>query len=633
MPAKRDDDRRRIEQDLRVSEERLHAIFNSEPECVKVVDLSGRVLDMNAAGLAILDAESLDQVQGQSIVRFVHPDDLPAARRLIERAANGQSAAETFRIITLKGRERIVESHGSPLRAGTDEVKAVLAVTHDITDRRRATEERDLYAQAMRYMNVGLVIVRMETVGPPPVLRFAAANDAALRMMNLTEAELVGRRIEECFPRAVESGGMAVLLDAFASGAPRYVGDASYSDERLPARVFSLALAPMSDRELALTFQDVTEQRHLEEQFRHAQKMEAIGRVAGGVAHDFDNLLTVIIGYLEAVRLSPRMPAVLRGDVDEAIAAADRAARLTRQLLAFSRRQVLKPRVVVIDTLLREMGPMLHMIVRENIDLRIDLRAPGSSVKVDPGQLEQVVVNLVVNASDAMPGGGMLTVRTTRIPDDDLQQLGSVRLTVADTGVGMDEATLARVFEPFFTTKGEAGTGLGLATVYGIVKQSGGRVTCESKPGAGSSFHVELPLVPEVAEAVVAPVPKSNRGGESVLVVEDHEAVRRMMSVTLERAGYKVETAATGDEALALVRGGRLFDIVVADMVMPGMNGRQVADAVRQLSPSTEIIFVSGYVDDPTTSSSFVNFVPKPVLPATLASKIREVLDSRAQLQ
>jgi two-component system cell cycle sensor histidine kinase/response regulator CckA len=287
--------------------------------------------------------------------------------------------------------------------------------------------------------------------------------------------------------------------------------------------------------------------------------------------------------------------------------------------------------VVVVDTLLGNLSPMLQMIVRENIDLRLDLGTLGACVKVDPSQLEQVVVNLVVNASDAMPAGGTLTVETRRIAGEDCPD-GCAQLTVTDTGVGMDEATLARVFEPFYTTKGESGTGLGLATVYGIVKQSGGRVTCESRPGAGSSFRVELPLVLEFADHIIARAPASGGGGESVLVVEDHEAVRRMMAVILEREGYTVETAATGDEALALVRAGREFDLVVTDMVIPGMNGRQVADAIRLLSPKTEIVFVSGYVDDPTSSAAVVNFVPKPFLPAALAAKIRDVLDSRAQL-
>jgi PAS domain S-box-containing protein len=631
MRGQPDQARLRIEQDLRVSEERLRAIFNSEPECVKVVDLSGRVLDMNAAGLAMLGARSLDEVRGTPVDRFVHPDDRALVQRLFEQAASGQSAMATFRVLTLNGVERWAESHASPLRAGTDSVNAVLTVTHDITDRRRTIEERDLYAQAMRYMNVGLVIAHLEDEGPPPSFRFAAANEAALRLTRTDERDLVGHTATQCFPALPDTGVLTHAMETLATRTPRHLGDVAYNDQRLPARVFNVALAPMSARTLAVTFQDVTEQRRLEEQFRHSQKMEALGRVAGGVAHDFNNLLTVILGYMEAVRQSPSLTTPLRGDIDEAVAAANRAAGLTRQLLAFSRRQVLQPRVVVVDTLLSNLSPMLHMIVRESIDVRLDLRTLGSCVKVDPSQLEQVVVNLVVNASDAMPAGGTLTVRTQRIAGENGSK-GWARLTVTDTGVGMDEATLARVFEPFFTTKGESGTGLGLATVYGIVKQSGGRITCESRPGAGSSFHVELPLVPELADHIVARAPASCGGGESVLVVEDHEGVRRMMAVTLERDGYKVETAATGDEALALVRAGREFDIVVADMVMPGMNGRQMADAIRLLSPKTEIVFVSGYVDDPTSSAAVVNFVPKPFLPAALAAKIRDVLDSRAQL-
>ena len=631
-PATAEAERARIERELRVSEERLRAIFNSEPECVKVVDLGGDIVEMNAAGLAMLEADAVEQVIGCSVFRFVHPDDIGALQALFQQAIAGHAGRLTFRIVTLKGRERWAESHASPLRAGTDQVNGVLTVTHDVTDRRRTTEERDLYAQAMRHMNVGLIIADVEQTPEGIDFRFAAANEAALRMVNLSEDELIGRTVRERFPAVFDSTLPEQALEAVRDATPRLIGDVSYAINPVAPSVFNVAFAPISDRSLAVTFQDVTEQRQLEAQLRQAQKMEAVGRLAGGVAHDFNNLLTIIIGYLEVALAAPTLPAPLGSDIEQALAAADRAARVTSQLLAFSRRQMLQPKVVAVDALLRDLTNMLDMIIRDNIRMRMPLAAPALCVRVDRGQLEQVVLNLVVNACDAMPSGGELVVRTAPLPPLDGFNGPWVRITVADTGVGMDETTRAQVFDPFFTTKGEGGTGLGLASAYGIVKQSGGRLSCDSQPGQGSSFHIDLPLVSEAVEPpapLVPPAAGSHGPREAVLVVEDNQAVRRMMAVTLEREGYRVDTAANGDEALALVRSGRQFDILVTDLVMPGMTGRTVADAVSELSPSTEIMFVSGYVDEPAASASFVHFLQKPFTPTALAAKVRDVLDAR----
>jgi CheY-like chemotaxis protein len=291
---------------------------------------------------------------------------------------------------------------------------------------------------------------------------------------------------------------------------------------------------------------------------------------------------------------------------------------------------MLQPKVIAVDDLVRDLTDMLDMLVRENIHLQIQLAAPAVCVRVDPGQLEQVVLNLVVNACDAMPTGGELVLRTSPLPAQDDVAGAWIRVTVSDTGVGMDEATRAQVFDPFFTTKGEGGTGLGLSSAYGIVKQSGGRLSCESRPFLGSSFHVDLPLVADPVEPPAPPVARTAGGGEAVLVVEDNRAVRLMMAVTLEREGYHVDTAANGDEALALARSGRIFDLLVTDLVMPGMSGRNVADAVSVISPATEVMFVSGYVDETAASASFVHFLQKPFTPTALATKVRDVLDARA---
>jgi PAS domain S-box-containing protein len=623
-----DDVRERITRELRESEERLRAIFNSEPECVKLVDRAGCIQEMNAAGLAMLEADGIEQVRGICVADFVHPDDISAVQSLVARAANGERGVVTFRMRTLKGGERWAESHATPLRTGDGEIRSVVVITHDVTERRRAREERDLYAQAMRAMNVGLIIVEFEDTGAAPLLRVVAANDAALRIARLREDELIGWSIEDRFPSIAGTDVMARALDILRRGEATLFGDLPYADDRIPPSVFNVAFTPISDRALAITYQDVTEQRRLAEQLQQWQKMEAIGRLAGGVAHDFNNLLTVIIGYLQAGLSHASVTGELRVELEQAHAAADRAARLTRQLLAFSRRQVLQPRVVDVDAQLRDFQPTIERLTRQDVALTMALGAAGACIRVDPTQLEQVVMNLVMNACDAMPSGGQLTIRTQRAPDGPPDVGPAVRIAVTDTGTGMDESTQARVFEPFFTTKGDQGTGLGLSTVYGIAKQSGGAVTFATAPGKGSRFDVWLPLVADAPEPTEAPRIQRTGGRESVLVVEDQAALRRLMSVSLERAGYRVVSAANGEEALALVRSGRAFDVMVTDLVMPGMNGRQVADEVARLSPATRVVFVSGYFHDPTVTASFVHFLQKPFTPMALATKVREALDA-----
>ena len=615
----------RIARELKASEERLRAIFNNEPECVKVVDLSGRILDMNAAGLAMLQAASIEQVRGVDVARFIHPDDLPDVKATFEQAVAGERGAVTFRIRTFGGAERWAESHFSPLRAASDAVDAVLSVTHDITERRRAREERDLYAQAMRAMNVGLLILQLDPDTSSPTLRFVAANEAALRLTRRREEELVGQTVADCFPSLAEADVHTQALDVIREGKARLVGDVAFEDDRIPPSVFNVELSPISPLSIAATFQDVTEQRRLAEQLQQSQKMEAVGRLAGGVAQDFNTLLTVIIGYLEASVAHPSAPEDLRHDLEHAHHAADRAARLTRQLLAFSSRQVLQPRVIDVDGMLRDLHPIIERMARDNVNVVLQPHATGACVRVDPGQLQQVIINVAANAYDAMPAGGTLTIRTERSTDDDGAPVA--RITVSDTGSGMDGETQAQIFEPFFTTKGDGGAGLGLSTVYGIVRQSGGSITCQSVPGEGSNFFISFPLVAGAVEPMAAPTARASKGREWILVVEDQAALRRLMMVTLERAGYRVEGAANGEEALAILRSGKTFDVMVTDLVMPGMNGRQLADALGDVSPATRVVFVSGYFHDPAASAAFLHFLQKPFTPTALLAKVREALD------
>jgi two-component system cell cycle sensor histidine kinase/response regulator CckA len=393
---------------------------------------------------------------------------------------------------------------------------------------------------------------------------------------------------------------------------------------------------------LNVVVEDISERRSLETQLRQAQKMEAVGRLAGGIAHDFNNLLTAILGSSDLLLETMTRPEE-RDDVEEIRKAAKRAADLTRQLLAFSRQQVLAPQVLDLNALVTDLEKLLRRLIGEHVELHTVLAGDLGAVRADPGQLEQVIVNLAVNARDAMPGGGQLTIETANAELDDKYadehfsgQAGSyVLLAVSDTGTGMDEATKSHIFEPFFTTKEVGkGTGLGLATVYGVVKQSGGYVWVYSEPGHGSSFKVYLPRVAEApAPAKLGPPPTSLLGGsETILLVEDDETVRLLTRRMLQGRGHTVLLATRGDEALRLVEGhSGVIDLLVTDVVMPGMSGRDLADRVLKLRRGIKVLFLSGYTDDAIVRYGMlepgVAFLQKPYTPDSLLRKVREVLD------
>jgi len=379
----------------------------------------------------------------------------------------------------------------------------------------------------------------------------------------------------------------------------------------------------------------------LEHQLRQAQKLEAIGRLAGGVAHDFNNVLLAIRGYGELA-----MRAIARGadatqEVEEMIAGAERAAALTRQLLAFSRRQVLRSETIDLSDTVREMDKMLRPLIGDDVQLVTELPEEPVLVNGDRGQLEQVIANLAVNARDAMPDGGRLTLRVG-VADIDATQSSdggaghSALLSVTDTGAGMDAATVEQVFEPFFTTK-EEGTGLGLATVHGIVTQSGGSIWVYSEPGRGSTFKIYLPLVHGTSERKPLPVPAAASGslGETILLVADDPQVRAVVGRMLESLDYRVLSAGDGDDALALARAFEgPIELLVSDLVMPGLGGREVAERLRQSNPETAVLFMSGYSDEAVTRRGVVDpnasFLEKPFATADLARRVREILEQRS---
>ncbi len=390
---------------------------------------------------------------------------------------------------------------------------------------------------------------------------------------------------------------------------------------------------------------DVTERKNLEEQFRQAQKMEAVGRLAGGVAHDFNNLLTIINGYSQLLLDQRPETDPERDLLGQILRAGERAASLTRQLLAFSRRQMLAPQVLNLNEVVRNMQRMAHRLIREDVEVKVRLSDQLGQVKADPAQIEQVILNLLVNAADAMPQGGNLLIETANADLDEsyVRDRGAaapgryVMLAVSDTGMGMDAATREHIFEPFFTTKEKGkGTGLGLATVYGIVKQSGGEIWAYSQPGKGSTFKVYLPRVEGEAESAESKEPAPSPGGtETVLLVEDEKSVRTLAARILLSRGYRVLESKDVEDAVRIGESySQSIELLLTDVVMPGMSGRNVADRLRFVRPQMKVLYISGYTDDAIVHHRVLDagmaFLQKPFTPESLARKVREVLDTPA---
>ena len=409
-----------------------------------------------------------------------------------------------------------------------------------------------------------------------------------------------------------------------------------YDDEGRPQRAIVVS-RDLTERKLA-----EKALRNSEDQLRQAQKLEAVGQLAGGVAHDFNNLLTVITGYSDLLlrRISEADPN--RSRVEEIKQAADRASSLTRQLLAFSRKQVLQPKLFDLNTLVADMGKMLRRLIGEDIELTTTLTGDVAPINADPGQIEQVLMNLVVNARDAMPDGGKITIEIAHLQIDQtyadnhlaVQPGPYVMLAVSDTGSGIDPETRKHIFEPFYTTKEQGkGTGLGLSTVYGIVKQSGGNIWAYSELGQGTTFKVYLPQVDDEVTLPRTQIEPATlvRGTETVLLVEDEPQIRKLAYEFLSDSGYKVLASSNGSDALQILEeNSRGVDLIVTDVVMPQMSGRELAERALAISPGTKVLFMSGYTNDAIVRHGVLNpgtwFIQKPFAPDALARKVREVL-------
>lgn len=513
-----------------------------------------------------------------------------------------------------------------------------------------AKQEQLRYAMAVEASGTGIFEVRPDSEFPPylspRLLQILGRERAAFSSLAELSSWADGLLHPEDAERARDAlRGLLIGKDERCSCELRVLhADGHWID----VAAFAHAMGSKRDRSglhVVGGIMDLSGRKLLEAQLRQAQKMEAVGRLAGGVAHDFNNLLTAIFTFCRFAMDGVETDSPAYNDMAEVLKAGRRAEALTRQLLAFSRRQAVLPRVIDVNEHIRELERMLRRVVGEDVNVQTDLDADLWKIKVDPGSLEQVIMNLAVNARDAMPRGGALTIATrnefVETPEprgDDVVPVGAyVAITVTDTGTGMDEETKRRVFEPFFTTKpvGE-GTGLGLATCYGIVSQAGGYIWVADTTGQGTTFEIRLPTTSETMTTERSqPISRRSGGAETILVVEDEEQLRRLTARALRSLGYSVVEAANGAEALALARdGGNSIDLLLTDVVMPVMGGKQLADTLTQQFPNIRVLFMSGYTADAIAHHGVLlpgtHLLDKPFTPETLGHAVRTVLDHEA---
>ncbi|HEX8696051.1 MAG TPA: PAS domain S-box protein [Longimicrobium sp.] len=643
---------KQVEAALRRSGDYFRALIETSAEIVAVGNADGTLRYASPAVQRVTGYAPREWVK-TPVLGAVHPDDVPAARAAFERllAAPGGAEEAELRMRRRDGTWRVVELSARNL-LDDPAVGGIVYNVRDITERRASEEalrRRERHFRSLIEMGQDVITV-LEGDGD---VRFASPS--VQRVLGYEPRELVGGYLFE----HVHPDDVPAALEGF-DRAIRAPGEPQWTEFRVRHKdgdyrtLETIATSLLHDPDvqgIVVNSRDATERKQAEEalrlsqqQFLQAQKFDAIGRLAGGVAHDFNNLLTAIRGNAELLLLDIPPDDARREDVEEIRHAAERAAGLTRQLLAFSRRQVLQPRVLDLNAVVLDMERMLRRLIGEDVELVTRLERSAAHVRADPGQLEQVLLNLAVNARDAMPSGGRLIVETRNARlDEELKRTypyvvpGSyVLLAVTDTGHGMDRETQERVFEPFFTTK-PRGTGLGLSTVYGIVKQSGGYIWVYSEPENGTTFRIYLPPVEAPAEeAASGPgAAAPTRGAETVLLAEDEETVRRLARRVLQRSGYTVLEAADGEEALRVAGAHRgPIHLLVTDVVMPRLGGRDLAARLLAARPGLRVLYVSGYTEEAVQRHGVldpgIGFLEKPFTAEALAERVRRALDEPA---
>jgi len=629
-----------VEAALKESEARYRALFEASLDGILILDAeTGRVIDVNPC-MTELTGYPCEELLGRPLWDTGPFRGVGATRASFAELQKGAVLRyDDLPLATRDGGTIAVELVSHAYRFG--ERKVIQCNLRDVSRRKQADTERRRLTTAIEQADEMVLVTDAQGT-------ILYVNPAFERVTGYSRAESVGRN-PRFLKSGVQGGDFYRAMWATLAGGKTWRGQIVNRKKDGTYYTQESTISPVRDDEGAVAsyvgvHRDVSAALSLEAQLLHAQKMEAVGRLAGGVAHDFNNVLSVILSYTELISgdLKPEEP--LRADIEEIRRAAMRAADLTRQLLAFSRRQVMETKVVSLNDCLGAMEKMVGRLLGADVTLRVMPGVQLWNVQVDPGQFEQVLMNLAVNARDAMPTGGQLTIETTNVVLDedyahdhrDVRAGEYVVVAVTDTGSGMDRETQARIFEPFFTTKETGkGTGLGLATVFGIVRQSGGHIWVYSEPGCGTTFKVYLPRVSSVAvrPSAAPPEPEAECGSETVLLVEDEEQVRLLARTILQRAGYVVLDASNGGEALLICeQHGARIDLLLTDVVLPRMSGRVLAERLTTLRPEMKVLFMSGYTDDAIllhgVLDSGVEFLSKPLTPRALTGKVRAVLRS-----
>jgi PAS domain S-box-containing protein len=637
---------RRTAAALSDSEEQIRLLLDSAAEGVFGVDLKGACTFSNHACVRMLGFSHASELLGKDMHRLCHHSrvdgtPLPIRESKMYQAFRRDTGAHASDEVFWRrdGTSFPTEYWSYPIRRGGILTGYVVSFL-DITERREA--EKSL-ASRTAYLNALIENNPLAIVVLDPSYVVQMCNPAFAKLFLYEQTEVVGRLLDELVLPSSEPA----LLQKFSEG-----GDVVHGITRRARKDGSLVDVELYGVPLVIDgqvrgsygiYRDISEEKRLELQLRQAQKMEAVGRLAGGVAHDFNNLLSVIIGYSELLEAAVEPDGPSGKNVEEIKKAARRAASLTRQLLAFSRKQVLEPKVLNLNAVVSETEKMLQRLLGEDIAIVTKLDPALGQVRVDQGQIEQVIMNLLVNARDAMPQGGRLTIETGNVDLDEVfaqQHPGAkpgryVRLTVSDSGTGMDAETQAHIFEPFFTTKELGrGTGLGLATVYGVVKQSEGYILVSSELGLGTTFQIHLPRI-AVAAGEIAASPGAAAGAqgmETILLVEDEDALRELARILLEGAGYLVLEAESGAHALQIAERTGEIDLLLTDVVMPAMSGATLAEELRPLKPGMKVLFMSGYPDDKIVNHGVLAegmvLLQKPFNRDELLGKVRELLNS-----
>ena len=644
---------KQIVNELQTEKQRFQTLSENAPFGMVMIDKDGTFRYMNPKFRELFGYDLNDVPDGRTWFRKAYPD--PTYRHNVistwvndlDSSNRGEKRPRTFTVTCKDGTEKIINFTPVQLETGEN-----LMACEDITERKRAEEalreSEEKYRSILENIQDGYIEVDLAG-------NFTFVNGVVCRRLGYSREELIGMNNRQYTDETTAKKAYQLYNRVYRTGEPvrnfeeevirkdgtRWIYELSVSLIRNPEG------KPIGFRGIS---RDITERKRaekemaaLQEQLRESQKMEAIGRLAGGIAHDFNNLLTVIKGYSQLALMELKEGDSLRGNIEEIQKGSQRAADLTRQLLAFSRRQVMEMKVLDLNTLLRDLDKMLRRIIGEDIELTTLLANDLGRVKIDPGQIEQVIMNLAVNAKDAMPFGGKLTIETANAVLDesyarnhaDVKPGRYVMFSVSDTGVGMTPEVRERLFEPFFTTKQKGrGTGLGLSTVYGIVKQSGGNIWVYSEPGHGTTFKIYLSRVDEPLEQLREKTTRGEllRGSETVLVVEDEEKVRKLTVGILGKQGYSVLDASQGDDALAISEKHKgPIHLILVDVVMPGISGTELTKRLAFLRPETKILYMSGYTDNAIVHHGVlekgVNYIQKPFTIDELTRKVREALD------